>query len=139
MCLLSVQYRDFTLFYLFTPACAECFLSVKCCDFTPCHHVMCLLSMQYRVFTLFFLRNTVQTQALTYTHPYERTPYPYEHLRKTELADRVLRLTKSPRAPCYRRERRLPLKEYSAFIRHRCQTWGLNSGGLASSPFLLPC
>jgi hypothetical protein len=49
----------------------------------------------------------------TYTHT-----LPYEHLRKTEPADRVLRLTKSPRAPRYRRERRLPLKEYSAFMRH---------------------
>ena len=35
---------------------------------------------------------------------------PYEHLRKTEPAGRVLRLTKSPRAPRCRRERRLPLK-----------------------------
>ena len=49
-------------------------------------------------------------------HPYERThtPYPYEHLRESEPADWVLRLTKSPRVPRCRRERRLPLKEYSA-------------------------
>jgi hypothetical protein len=73
---------------------------------------------------LFFLRNTVQTQALIYTRihsplwTHTRTPYPYEHLRKTEPTDRVLRLTKSPRAPRYRRECRLPLKEYSAFMRH---------------------
>jgi hypothetical protein len=72
----------------------------------------------------FFLRNTVQTQALIYTRihsplwTHTRTPYLYEHLRKTESADRVLRLTKSPRAPRYRREHRLPLKEYSAFMRH---------------------
>ena len=65
---------------------------------------------------LFFLRNTVQTQTLTYTCTHSplwthtRTPYPYEHLRETEPAGRVLRLTKSPQAPRCRRERRLPLK-----------------------------
>ena len=71
---------------------------------------------------LIFLRNTVQhrrSHTRAHTHPYERThartPYPYEHLRNTESAGRVLRLTKSPRAPRCRRERRLPLKEYSAF------------------------
>jgi hypothetical protein len=73
---------------------------------------------------VFFLKNTVQTQSLTYTRihsplwPHTRTPSPYEHLWKTDPADRVLKLMKSPQAPRYRRERRLSLKEYSAFMRH---------------------
>jgi hypothetical protein len=46
-----------------------------------------------------------------YTHPYERTHYPYEHLRKTEPADWILKLTKSPQMSRYRRERRVPLNE----------------------------
>jgi hypothetical protein len=54
-----------------------------------------------------------------------RTSYPYERLRKTELADRVLRLTKSPQAPRYRRECRLPLKGYSAFMRHTDVKYGV--------------
>jgi hypothetical protein len=46
------------------------------------------------------------------------TPYPYEHLRNTEPTDWILKLTKSPHAPRYRWERRLPLNEYFIFIRH---------------------
>jgi hypothetical protein len=71
-----------------------------------------------------FFRNTVQTQALTYMRihsplwTHARTSFPYEHLRKTKLADRVLRLTKSPQVPRYRWVCRLPLKGYSAFMRH---------------------
>ena len=67
-----------------------------------------------RSFFFFLKHSTTQTLTYTCTHSplwtHTRTPYPYEHLRNTESAGRVLRLTKSPRAPRCRRERRLPLK-----------------------------
>jgi hypothetical protein len=69
-----------------------------------------------------FFRNTVQTQAPTYTHihsplsTHTRTPYLYEHVRKTEPTDWILKLTKSPHASCCRRE--CPLNDYSVFMRH---------------------
>jgi hypothetical protein len=90
-----------------------------------------------------FFRNTVQTQALTYTRIHSPLwthaciPYPYEHLRKTELADRVLRLMKSPRSPRYRQEHRLPLKEYSTFMRHtnvKPEVWTLVGWGYNHPP-----
>jgi hypothetical protein len=68
-----------------------------------------------RKWCFFFLRNSVQTQALTYTRihstlwTHARTPYPY-----SKPADWVLKLMKSPQALCYWWKRRLPLKEYSA-------------------------
>jgi hypothetical protein len=103
----------------------------------------CLGAVFIRCISLSFLRNIVQTQALIYTRihsllwTHTRTLYPYEHLRKTKPADRVLRLTKSPRASRYRRERRLPLKEYSAFMRHidvKPEVWTLVGWGYNHPP-----
>jgi hypothetical protein len=69
--------------------------------------------------------------------PHITHPTPYENLWKNEQANQVLKLTKSPYAPRYRRECRLSLKEYFAFYEtRRCQTWGLNSSGLGVQPKL---
>jgi hypothetical protein len=68
-------------------------------------------------------RNMLRMQMLTYTriHPplwtHTRTPYPYEHLRKTEPADWVFKLTKFPEVSRCRWEHRLPLNQYFVFMR----------------------
>ena len=65
---------------------------------------------------MMFFRNTVQMQMLTNTYihsslwMYARSPYPYEHLRKSEPMGLDLD---------GRWERSLPLKEYSKFMRHQ--------------------
>jgi hypothetical protein len=92
-----------------------------------------ILSLSF-YWIFFFSRNTVQTHTLTYTCIYSplwthtRTPYPYEHLRKTEPVDWILKLTKSPHASRCWREHRLPLNEYFHLYKTlRCQTrvWNL--------------
>jgi hypothetical protein len=80
--------------------------------------------LEYHSNPIFFFRNTAQTQTFTYMRihspllTHTRAPYPYEHLRNTEPANWILKLTKSWQTPRYRWERRLPRNEYSAFIRH---------------------
>jgi hypothetical protein len=100
---------------------------------TIIHVFMLLMACIFLIFTAFrilyipsivFFRNALQTEALTYTRIHSPlwthacTPYPYEHLWKTEPVDRVLKLTKSHRVPRYRWERRLLLKGYFVFMRH---------------------
>ena len=74
------------------------------------------MSSHYLDMTMMFFRNTVQMQMLTNTYihsslwMYARTPYPYEHLRKSEPMGLDLD---------GRWERSLPLKEYSKFMRHQ--------------------
>jgi hypothetical protein len=70
----------------------------------------------------YFLWNIVQS--------YTRTPNLYEHLREVKfkkLTRWILRLTKSPHTPQYRREHRLPLKKYFTFMRHQSVNLNLNS------------
>jgi hypothetical protein len=65
------------------------------------------------------------------------TLYPYEHLRKTELADWILKLIKSPQPFHCRREHYLPLNEYSSFMRHtyvKPRIWTLVSWGYNQPP-----
>jgi hypothetical protein len=81
----------------------------------------------------YFLRNTVQTQALTYTRIHSHTPYPYEYLRKTEPVDWIwnwqvttcasLSMGTSP-----------PTEWIRLYATHGCQTWDLNFSELGIQP-----
>jgi hypothetical protein len=51
------------------------------------------------------------SEELSWTGKFARTPYPYEHLRRTKLDWQISRLTKSPKTSRCRWTRRLPLKE----------------------------
>jgi hypothetical protein len=59
----------------------------------------------------FFCETHAHIYAHTFTHMNVRTDYQYVRW--------VLRLTKSPQAPSYRRKRRLPLNNISPLIRHQ--------------------
>jgi hypothetical protein len=65
----------------------------------------------------YFLFEKHSTNVDSYIWTHKDTPYLYLHLRMTELADSILKLTKLSHAHRYWRKHHLTLNKYSAFMR----------------------